>query len=111
MHSHLAARNHQRISHVITGISHISQTDSFQMSKLLLNGKKVSKHLGRMIFIRQTVPNRHTGILCQFFNNFLSKATVLNTVKHTSKHACRIRNTFFLANLGTLRVKVGHAHA
>ena len=80
------------------------------MSKLLLNGKKISKHLGRMIFIRQSVPNRHTGILCQFFNNFLSKATVLNAVVHPAQNPGSVRDGLLHADLAAGGAQIGAAH-
>ena len=105
MHTEFCTYNHQRISHIITGISHIRKFNSFQMTKMLLNGQHVCDHLCRMKLIGQTVPYRNSRIFCQVFHDCLLKSTVLDTVIHTSKYTGSICDTFFLSNLGCRRIQ------
>ena len=99
MHTQLGAGNHQGIAHVITGIAHIYKTDPLQMSEMLMDGKHICQHLGRMILVGQAVPYRDSCIFCQFFHNILAESTVFNTIIHPAKNSCCICNTLFLADL------------
>ena len=111
MHTHLRTGNHQRVSHIITGISHIHQFNTLQTPKILSDCQKICQHLCRMILIRQPIPHRHSRIFRQFFHDFLAKATVLDSFEHTSQHSGRIRNTLFLSDLRAFRVQIGSPYS
>ena len=42
VHTHLSAANHQRITHVETGITHVDQLLALKATEVLTNGQKVS---------------------------------------------------------------------
>ena len=42
---------------------------------------------------------RNPCIFCQFFHNFLSKSTILDTFKHSAQYACRVTDALFFADL------------
>jgi len=100
MHAKLCADNHQGISHIVTGISHIGQLHAFDPAKLLTNSQHICQHLGRMKFIGQTVPYRNPCISCQLLYDILSKATVLDTIIHSAKNPCRICYALLFSDLG-----------
>ena len=52
-----------------------------------------------MELIGQSVPHRHAGILCKFFNQFLAETAVFDAVVHPAEDACSIGNTFLFAHL------------
>ena len=111
IHAHLRAGNHVRISHIISCITHIDQFDAFESSEVFLNGQHIRQHLGRMIFVGQTVPYRNSCIFRQFFHDFLPKATIFNSFVHAAQDLCCIRDAFFFTDLGSLRIQIGGSHA
>ena len=111
MHSHLRTRNHQRVTHVISCISHVYKMNIFQCSKMLTDRQQICQHLCRMILICQTIPYRHTCMFCQFFYTFLSESTIFDTIKHSSEYSCCIFNTLFLANLGSTWIQISGSHS
>ena len=66
---------------------------------MLPYGEKIRQHLGGVVLIGQAVPDRHTGVLCQFLHDFLSETTVFDALIHSSQNSCCIRNAFLLSNL------------
>ena len=108
MHTHLCTGDHQRISHVVTGISEICQLPSLQITEFLTDRQKIRQHLGRMILIGQTVPYRHSCVFRQFFHDLLAEAAVLNTIVHPSKYTGCVCNALFLADLRTLGIQISH---
>ena len=78
---------------------------------MLPDRQKIRQHLRRMIFIRQTVPNRDSGIFCQRLNALLFKAAILDAVEHFTKDTRGIRDAFLLAKLAGTRIKIGRIHA
>ena len=111
MHSHFCAADHQRVTHIISGVTAVDQFFSFQLSKMLLNGQKIRQDLRRMIFIGQTIPDRNTGVLRQFLYDLLTESTVLDPIEHTAQHTGGIRDRFFFADLRTGRTQISASHA
>ena len=111
MHAHFGTKYHQRISHIIAGISHIHQLHTFHSAQVLFNGQKVCQHLCRVVFIRQPIPYRNTCIFCQFLHDFLSKASVLNSIVNPAQNSGSIFNALLFSNLGTFRVQICSAHS
>ena len=99
------------MSHFVSCITHVHQTDSFDSSEMLPNCKKICQHLCRMVFIGQTVPHRNSCILRQLFHNLLTIATVLNTVKHSSEHTRSILDAFLLSDLRSAWSKICSSHS
>ena len=77
---------------------------------MFTNGQHICQHLCRMVFIGQTVPYRNTCMRCQFFNDFLTKSSVLDSFIHSSKNSCCVCNAFFLADLGSCRIQISSSH-
>ena len=112
MKPQLCTDNHQRIAHVIAGISHINQLYPFQTAQVFPDCQHICQHLCRMVLIGQTIPDRNSCMLCQLLHNLLTKAPVLNSVVNSSQHPRRIGNTLFLSNLraGRLQICGSHSH-
>ena len=104
MKAQLCAGDHQGIPHVVAGIAHIYQLHASQTPQLLPDGEHVRQHLGRMIFVRQSVPDRDTCMLCQFFHDLLSISPVLNAVINTPQHSGRVGNALLFPDLGALGI-------
>ena len=51
MHPQFGAQHHQGITRIISGISHVCETDPLQMPEMLSYGQRVRQHLGGMKFI------------------------------------------------------------
>ena len=99
MHAQFCAGDHQGISHIVSGISHIYQLTSLQISKMLTDRKHICQHLCRMIFICQAIPYRNSGIFCKFLYNILSITAIFNTIIHSSQNSGCICNALFLSYL------------
>ena len=110
VHSKLGACNHQGITHVITGIAHIHQLDSLQISEMLTDGKHISQHLSGMILIGKTIPYRNSGIFCKLFYHILAKSAILDTIVHSSQNSCSVGNALFLTDLGSGRIQISTSH-
>ena len=111
MHSHFRSENHQRVSGVVSCVTEIAQSDSLGTTEMFANGQKIGKHLRRMKFVGQAVPDRNLGVLREFFNDVLSEAAVFDAVKHGGKNSRGIRDRLFLSDLGARRIKVSRSHA
>ena len=111
MHAKLSADNHQGIGNIVSCITEEGQLPSTDIAELFLRCHDVSEHLGRMEIIRQTIPYRDTGILCQFFNNALLVATVLDAVKHAAQNLRGIFQRLFVSHLGRLGIQECDTHA
>ena len=75
------------------------------------DGKHICNHLCRVGLVGQTVPDRHSGILCQFLYNVLPITPVLDSIKHSSKYPRSVRYALFFPNLGTARVQISNMHS
>ena len=111
MHSQFGACDHQGITHIVAGISHVYQTTSLKISKMLTDGQHIGQHLCRMIFICQTIPYRNSCIFCKVFYDFLSKSSVFDSLIHSSENSCCVCNALLLTDLRTSRVQIGTAHS
>ena len=78
---------------------------------MLADCQHVRQHLGRMVFIRQAVPDRDAGILRKLLNDVLSIAPVLNSVVHAAQNSRGVRDGLLLSDLGACRIQVGDMHA
>ena len=67
--------------------------------------------LGGMEFIGQTVEHGHAGVLGQLVHDLLAVAPVLNAVVHPAQHPGGIGDGLLLADLRTLGIEIGAAHA
>ena len=111
VHAHLRAGYHQRVTHVVTGVSHVGHADSLQMSEMFTDGQKVCQHLGGMEFVGQAVPYGHLGIFCQFLHNILSEATIFDTLEHACQYSGSIGNAFLFADLGSGGIQISRSHS
>ena len=111
MHSEFCTDNHQRVAHIVSGVSEIRDLFPFQLTKMLFDCKHIRKHLRRMIFVRQTVPYRNTGILRQLLHLRLGISAVLDTVIHPAKHARCILDTLLFSDLGSRWIEIRHMHS
>ena len=59
-----------------------------------------------MVFIRESVPDRHPAVLCKFLDGFLRKTAELDTVKHPAKHTRGILHALLVPKLYILPAKV-----
>ena len=82
MHSHFRSENHQRVSGVVSCVTEIAQSDSLGTAEMFANGQKIGKHLRRMKFVGQAVPDRNLGELRELFDDVLPEAAVFDAVKH-----------------------------
>ena len=64
-----------------------------------------------MELIGEAVPYWNACVLRKFFNRFLGKAAVLNSVVHTSKHARGVLHRLLYADLAARRAKIRHMGA
>ena len=110
MKPQLRARDHQRISHVVPGVSHIYQFQSFQLSEVLPNRQHIRQHLCGVIFIGQSVPHRNTCVFCQFLHDLLTKSPVFNTIVHPAQNSRSILDALLLSHLGSCRTQVCSSH-
>ena len=78
---------------------------------MLLDGHQICQHLCGMIFIGQSIPDRYTGIFCQFFHDLLSKSSVFNSVIDPSQHSGGVFDTLFFPDLGAFWIQVSGSHA
>ena len=99
MHSKFRTCYHKRISHIVTGVSHIYELHTLKFSEMLTNCQHICDHLCRMELIGQSIPHRNSRIFCQFLYDFLSISTILNSIKYSSKYTGCIRNAFLLSDL------------
>ena len=111
MKSQLGAGDHERIAHVIAGVAHIDQLQSFQPAEVLPDRQHIRQHLSRMILVCQPIPYRNSRIPGQFLHDLLSEAPVFDAVIHPSQHPCRVLDALFLAHLGTCRPKISCTHS
>ena len=111
MHSQLRTHDHQGIAHVVARVAHVGQLYAFQMPEMLPYCQHVREHLCGVVFIGESIPYRNACMLCKLLHDCLLKPAVLNSIKHSAKHARRVRNRLFFANLGARRVKVCRPHA
>ena len=111
MHAHLSAQDHQGIPHVVAGVSHVDQFHAFHSSQVFFDGQQICQHLGGMVFIGQSVPDRHAGILCQLFHDFLSESPVFDAVIDPSQDSGSVFDALFLTDLRAFRVQIGGSHA
>ena len=106
MHAQLCADNHQGISHIVAGISHICQLHALDPAKLFFNGQHICQHLGWMELIGETVPHRNARILSKLLHDLLTVAAIFDTFIHTAEHSRRIGDTLLLADLGSGRIEI-----
>ena len=111
VHTHLRTGYHQRVSHVVTGISHISHADPLQVSEMLTDSQKICQHLGGMEFIGQSVPYGNLGVFRQFLYDILSKTTVFDTLEHACQYSGGIGDAFFFTDLGSGRIQISGTHS
>ena len=111
MHAELRAYDHVGIRHVVTGVTHIHQFLTLQVTAVLPNRQHVGEHLRRVELVRETIPDRHIAVLCKLLYEILAEAAVLDAVVHTAQHACGIRDRLLAADLRTGRSEVSRAHA
>ena len=64
-----------------------------------------------MVLIRQAVPYRNAGVLCERLYDLLLKSSVLDAVIHTAQHTGGIRDAFLLSDLRSRRIQIGDLHA
>ncbi len=70
INAHFGRTNHQRITHVEPGISEITEYHFAERSgRMFGHCQQISEDLGRVKFICKSIPDRDTGIFCQFLNN------------------------------------------
>ena len=111
MHTKFGARDHQRITHIVTGITHVNQPTAFQVAEMFTDRQHICQHLCRMIFVCQTVPYRNSCVFCKLFYDILAKTSVLDSLVHSSKNSCCISDALFLSDLGTCRIQICTAHS
>ena len=70
--------------------------------------KKIGQNLGGMIFIGQPVPDRHTGIGRQLFDDFLPESPVFDAVIHSAQNTGGVLHGFLMADLRTGGAEIGH---
>ena len=63
-----------------------------------------------MELIGKAVPDRHAGVLCQFLDDGLAEAAVLDPLEHPSQHPRGVLDALLLPDLGAGRVKIGRPH-
>src|SRR5689334_11315808 len=78
---------------------------------MLLNSQEISQYLCRMGFICQSVPDWYARMLREFINNILSVTTIFDAVIHATKYASSILHRLFIADMRTVRAKVGDTSA
>ena len=66
---------------------------------MLGHGKHVGKDLGRVEFICQAVPYRHTGVFGKGFHGCLVKAAVFYAVVRTSENSCGILHRLLMSDV------------
>ena len=111
VHAHFRAANHQRVSHVVSGISHVDQFDAFQRAEMLPDRQEIRQDLGRMELIGQAVPYRDSGITIQVLHDLLPVSPVLNPVKHTAQNPRCIGNAFLFTYLAPGGIQIGTVHS
>ena len=110
LQAHFGASYHHGYTHVESGVSHETELDSLQLSKVLFDGKKGCKNLGRVELVRKAIPYRNPTVFCQIFHSFLAKTSVFDAVEHPAKDFGRIADGFLLSDLRPLGVKIHRVH-
>ena len=107
VHAQFGADQQQRIAHVVARVAQVGVADVMQrLVAVLAHGQHVGEHLGRVVFIGQTVEHRHAGELGQVFDDFLLEAAVLNGVVHAPQYAGGVFHGFFVTDLRGVRVDI-----
>ena len=110
MKTHLRAGDHEGVSHIVARITEIRKFKSLERALLLFDGEKVREHLRGVELVSQAVPDRNARVLCQFLNDFLTEAAVLNAVIHPAQNLRGVRDGLLLSHLAAARVEIRHAH-
>ena len=110
MHAKLRADDHIGIAHIVARIAQIGKADALQPSEMLADRQHIGQHLRRMELIGKAVPDRHAGVLCQFLDDGLAEAAVLDPLEHPSQHPRGVLDALLLPDLGAGRVKIGRPH-
>ena len=109
VHAHLGGTHHQGVAHVVAGVTQVGELDLIQTFALavLQHGHEVRQDLGRVEFVGQAVPDRHTGVGPQLFDDLLAVAAVFDAVIHAAQHPGGVLHGLLVTDLGTARAEVG----
>src|SRR5690606_8270000 len=113
IHTHLGGTDHQGVAHVVAGITQVGELDLIQTFALavLQHGHEVSQDLGRVEFVGQAVPDRHTGMGAQLFHDLLTVATVFDAVIHAPQYTGGVLHGLLVTDLGTAWAEVRNLSA
>jgi hypothetical protein len=65
VHAQLRTDHQQGVTHVVAGVTEVRVADIVQrLVAVLPHGQHIGKHLGGMVFGRQPIEHRHTGVAC-----------------------------------------------
>ena len=86
IHPHFRCAYHQGITHVIAGVTEISETQLRQgfTRGVFQHGHQIREDLGGVKFICQSIPDRNSGKLPQFLHNVLAVSAIFNAVVHAA---------------------------
>ena len=99
MHPELRADNHQAVAHIVSSVAREDELTAFDIAEMLADSHRVRKHLGRMVIVGQSVPDRNAGLVGQHFDCVLCVAAEFDPVVEAAEHQCGIFDRFFLAHL------------
>ena len=110
MESHFRAGDHQRVAHIVSCVTHVSEAQSLQRPELFLDGQQIRQHLRGVELVGQSVPDRYPGIFRQLLHQLLTEPPVLDAVIHPSQHPGGVGDGLFLAHLRGPGVQIGDPH-
>jgi len=99
VHTQDGACHQQAVGDIVASVAYIDQFQAGQLAEMLFDRQEIGDHLGRMPFVSQPVPYRHTCIFRQIFDRFLAEAAEFDTVKHAAEHFGGVFNGFLFAQL------------
>ena len=111
VNAELSANDHERIGDVSGRLTKKCKFPALNLSKLFTHGQNIGKHLSRVEFSSQPIPNGNPSFCSKLLNLRLFKAAVFNSVIHAAKDASRVLNRLLFAHLGRARIQISYTHA
>ena len=95
----LGAAHHERIRDIVAAITNIGNRAVLQRAEGLLDRQEVREDLRGVIVVRETVPDRHAGVLRELLARLLGESAKENAVVDAAEDAGRVLDALLLAEM------------